>query len=130
MNPQKVSDAGLPPVGGRGTSGAVASTSLSPSRGERGSVFFSTKPKILVCDLSLLTGQEKECNIVVHLLNYVKYLTFIYSYLSLLQVCMKKHCLVSCLLLLEASQSNIHTRLKLVFKESVLLSRCCICLYV
>lgn len=33
-----------------------------PYRGERGSVIFSTKPKILVCDLTLVEDQQKDCN--------------------------------------------------------------------
>ena len=37
------------------------STSLSPSRGERGLVIFSTTPKILVCDLKLSDGSHTNC---------------------------------------------------------------------
>lgn len=39
----------------------VNNTSLSPSRGECGVVIFSSKPKILVCDLTLNLGDCATC---------------------------------------------------------------------
>lgn len=42
---------------------AVNSTSLSPSRGERGLVVFSTNPKILVCDLKLSDDSSIDCKL-------------------------------------------------------------------
>ena len=60
INPQKVSDPSFSTSHSHhGTS--ATSTSLSPSRGEHGCVIYSTKPKILICDLSLASGQHKEC---------------------------------------------------------------------
>lgn len=36
-------------------------TSFIPCRGEKGYVVFSSKPKILFCDLRLLPGESKSC---------------------------------------------------------------------
>jgi len=54
INPQKVTDSTF----GSSTHTTLTTTSLSPSRGEHGCVIFSTKPKILVCDLSLAAAQS------------------------------------------------------------------------
>lgn len=43
------------------TSMTINSTSLSPKAGERGLVIFSTKPKILVCDLTLPDESNTDC---------------------------------------------------------------------
>ncbi|XP_057372870.1 RAB6A-GEF complex partner protein 2-like isoform X2 [Daphnia carinata] len=51
INPQKVLV--VDSISNCNTSMTVNSTSLSPKAGERGLVIFSTKPKILVCDLTL-----------------------------------------------------------------------------
>lgn len=51
INPQKVLV--MDSISNCNTSMTINSTSLSPKAGERGLVIFSTKPKILVCDLTL-----------------------------------------------------------------------------
>jgi hypothetical protein len=58
INPQKVlvSDSVSNP-----SRATFNSTSLSPRAGERGLVIFSTKPKILVCDLKLPDDSCSEC---------------------------------------------------------------------
>jgi len=55
VNPHKVIDSAF---GTNTNHVSLTSTSLSPSRGEHGRIIFSTKPKILVCDLSLAPAQS------------------------------------------------------------------------
>jgi len=62
INPQKVTDSAF---GSNSTHVSLTTTSLSPSRGEHGSVIFSTKPKILVCDLSLVPTQSAVCKLKI-----------------------------------------------------------------
>ncbi|XP_066996469.1 RAB6A-GEF complex partner protein 2 isoform X2 [Anabrus simplex] len=40
---------------------ANTDTSFAPCRGERGRIVFSTRPRILFCDLRLSTGENKSC---------------------------------------------------------------------
>lgn len=47
-------------------------TSLSPSRGERGVVIFSTNPKILVCDLKLSKDTCMECKFHIYTQSFQK----------------------------------------------------------
>lgn len=43
----------------------TSSTALSPGRGEKGSLIFSSKPKIVVCDLSLHPNQSASCKLCI-----------------------------------------------------------------
>ena len=81
-------------------------TSLTPSRGERGSVIYSSNPKILVCDLKLSGDTITDCKFFFG--QYIH--SYIHNYIHfLLQMCMKKHYLTIFLLHLEDRQSSILT---------------------
>ena len=64
VNPHKVIDSAF---GTNTNHVSLTSTSLSPSRGEHGRIIFSTKPKILVCDLSLAPAQSFDCKLIIQL---------------------------------------------------------------
>ncbi len=110
INPQKV----LESISKSNSMVMNNSTSLSPRAGERGLVIFSTKPKILVCDLRLPDDTYADCmNFTVILLTRQIFISF----LGGKQIYMKKLFQATCLHLFAAKQSSIHINSKLDCKE-------------
>lgn len=58
MDPTKLAGITVP---NKYKTSASSSTALSPGRGEKGAIVFASKPKIIVCDLSLHPNQSATC---------------------------------------------------------------------